>query len=315
MRLNYRKADYPTSSRVIYTARGGHTNPADAHPSSTTGAHKAPKTTTNTKPPALKLQQPHPHDAPWLDSAGHGFDAGGGGFGGGVGGGGGGGTRSRAYSANSAGAAGLQSPRYLQSTTVSQAKAVEPSGRDRAGKQRSSSSRVSGGGSGARRGRGRASLGGGDSDVGYGGSGSGAGGVGFGGPGGMLESLGGFLGIGKGAGAAGGVGAVAGAGGKDATRWGKGRRQSRNTVSFFSLFVPSWLFCLSRRGCLLSALWSFLLRLWLSSLLLVQQKVLLVWRTERVAVLFLPLLRGRGCLVARSIPVRDNDRPPKKKAM
>lgn len=221
--LLYYTAGYPTSSRVIYTAKGGHTNPADAHhPFPTPAAPRAAKA-TSARPPALNLPLPHPHEAPWLDSTGHSS----------YGGGAGGGARGRAYSANSAGAAaGLLSPRYLQSTTVSQAKAVEPSGRTRAEKPPSPHRHSSG--SGARRGRGKASLGGGDGggdgDVG-GSGGAGAGGVGFGGPAGMLESLGGFLGIGKMAG-----GAVA------SPRWGKGRRQARNDVSFFVDTAVGWLF-------------------------------------------------------------------------
>ncbi|CAN0280917.1 unnamed protein product, partial [Laminaria digitata] len=132
---------YPLSSRVIYTAKskGRHTNnPADAPPpprattasaaAAAAGAAAvtaAPRTPLSLKPPALKLPLSFPLEAPWLDSAGR--AGGGGGTGSGSRG------RGRAYSSNSATAAGLPSPRYLQSTTVSQAKAVEPAAKKRAG--------------------------------------------------------------------------------------------------------------------------------------------------------------------------------------
>lgn len=96
---------YPRFSRVIFTAKGGYTNLSDA-------VNHAP---SGTRSSSLKFTLPSPHEAPWLDSTG--TSGGGGAEGGG---------RSRAHSANSAAAAGLQSPRYLRSTNVSQAKAVEP---------------------------------------------------------------------------------------------------------------------------------------------------------------------------------------------
>ncbi|CAN0260659.1 unnamed protein product [Ectocarpus fasciculatus] len=190
---------YPASSRVIYTAKGGHA-------SSSTHAHAkgealtltaaavaaAAKSAASARPSALKLpSSPHPADdaSPWLDSLGRGF------------GGGGGGGRSRGYSAHSASAAGLLSPRYLQSTTVSQAKAVEPSGKNyhRAEHSHRFSKRSNGGGQARGRGRRRETMdGGGESDVGFG-----AGGGGFGG----------------------GIGG----GGKDAAAWGKTKRAGKSS--------------------------------------------------------------------------------------
>ncbi|CAM9500246.1 unnamed protein product [Ectocarpus sp. 12 AP-2014] len=173
---------YPTSSRVIYTAKGGHASSTHAHAKGdaltlTTAAVAAAAKSASARPSALKLpSSPHPADdaSPWLDSLGRSF--------GGVGGGGG---RSRGYSAHSTSAAGLLSPRYLQSTTVSQAKAVEPSGKNhhRAEQKHRSSRRSNGGGQARGRGRRRETVGGaggggggGESDVGFGACGGGFGG-------------------------------------------------------------------------------------------------------------------------------------------
>lgn len=192
------RAGYPLSSRVIYTAKGGHSNPADAPPAT------APNTASSNRPPALRFTLTSPHEAPWLDSAG----------------GGGGGPRGRAYSANSAAAAGLQSPRYLQSTTVSQAKAVEPGqaarAAGRAWAQRSRSRRASSGwGGGAPSGA--------ESD----GVAERCGAGGGWGAGGLMESLGGFLGIGRGGseGAGGGGDAEA----RKEMKRGRSRRESRSS--------------------------------------------------------------------------------------
>ncbi|CAB1098642.1 unnamed protein product [Ectocarpus sp. CCAP 1310/34] len=236
-------AGYPTSSRVIYTAKGGHASSTHAHAkgdtlTSTMAAVAAAAKSASARPSALKLpSSPHPADdaAPWLDSLGRSF----GGVGGG--GGGGGGGRSRGCSAHSTSAAGLLSPRYLQSTTVSQAKAVEPSGKNhhRAEQKHRSSRRSNGGGQARGRGRRRETVGGaggggggGESDVGFGACGGGFGG-------GMLESLGGFLGIGRGGGGTpwatgavggGGGGGGGGDGGKDAAGWGKSKRAGRSSA-------------------------------------------------------------------------------------
>lgn len=233
--IHLARTGYPLSSRVIYTAKakGRHTNPADALPSSRATASAAaapaaaaaatapPQTPPSVKPPALNLPLSFPLDAPWLDSAGRGTGGGSGNRGG----------RSRAYSSNSASAAGLPSPRYLQSTTVSQAKAVEPASKKRAG-----SFRVR-----------RASLDGSETEGG--GSGRWGGGVGWGSGGGMLESLGGLLGIGK----TGGAGAE---GTGRETRRGKAKKYSRggesNTVMMDGLPIfcnGLWRFCcLPSRG-------------------------------------------------------------------
>lgn len=220
-------AGYPTSSRVIYTAKGGHASSTNSHAKGdaltlTTAAVAAAAKIASARPSALKLpSSPHPADdaSPWLDSLGRSF-------------GGGGGGRSRGYSAHSASAAGLLSPRYLQSTTVSQAKAVEPSVKNhRAEHSHRSSRRTNGGGQARGRGRGRRREtmdgDGGESDVGFG-----AGGGGFGG--GMLESLGGFLGIGRGGDgtpwATGAVGGGGGGGGKDAAGWGKSKKAGKSSA-------------------------------------------------------------------------------------